>query len=333
MPNDKLTFSELEEKLINIDISDKELQKYFISNKEHARPFEPALKIDPNRVEVEEADEIRVEAGIVSGFINRVSRLRRRRRFRANRDKFPERKTLVSEGDSWFQFPFFLEDVIDHLSSDFNIYSTGAAGDTLRNMILRDPEYIDALDDLDGAADGFVFSGGGNDIIGEDGDGEPVIKKLVKDFDPGLSPEQHLIEDAVNDRFSFIRKCYEILIKDIHSEFPNLPIFLHSYGFVFPGNFSDDDTRDPFYADEDEWIAGPLSGKGITDPMFQRDIIKILLNRLRTLQGQLAGNDVHPIDVLESLPSVNQWNDEIHPNDAGFAIVADKFKSVIQSEI
>ena len=68
---------------------------------------------------------------------------------------------LVSEGDSWFQYPIKLEDTIDHLyAKGFAVRSLDAAGDTLENM-LKDREYVDAIGEAKASI--FLFSAGGND--------------------------------------------------------------------------------------------------------------------------------------------------------------------------
>lgn len=337
MSNKKISLSELETKLGDIDIPDEDLRQFFDANPSQARPFQPALSINTELVDVSIEEEPRVESGIVSGFINSIARFRRRKRFNRDRKAHPERRVLVSEGDSWFQFPFFLDDVIDQVLDcrQFNVLSVGAAGDTLKNMILENPEYLDHLDEVFDSVKGFVFSGGGNDILGDDDQGEPVLKRLVRNFDANLTPEQHLIDGEVDAQFKFIKNCYQTLIDDIRSEFPTLPIFIHGYGYVFPGNFDISDRRHPFYADEEQWIAGPLKAKNISDPKFQRNIVRHLLDRFYQMQTELvqANTHIHQIDVRETVAAVNEWNDEIHPNDEGFRKVGAEFIRVINSVI
>jgi hypothetical protein len=106
-----------------------------------------------------------------------------------------------------------------------------------------------------------------------------------------------------------------------------VPIFIHSYDYVYPGNFDDSDERDPFYADKEQWIGGPMAAIGITDKGLQRQIAKCLLDQFRKLLKSLADADprIHLVETLGTLTDVSQWNDEIHPNNEGYALIAQKF--------
>ena len=85
----------------------------------------------------------------------------------------------MSEGDSWFQFPFVIKDVIDHLNDDYLIWSNGAAGDTADNMIFKNPEYMTALNEQDDRVTAFLLSAAGNDVIGQDENGVPALASLL----------------------------------------------------------------------------------------------------------------------------------------------------------
>ena len=42
--------------------------------------------------------------------------------------------TIVSAGDSWFQHPCWLRDIIDKIKDDYAVLSLGVAGDTMSEM-------------------------------------------------------------------------------------------------------------------------------------------------------------------------------------------------------
>src|SRR5690606_29256958 len=121
-----------------------------------------------------------------------------------------ERKpVLVSEGDSWFQFPFLIEDVIDQLDPDFLIWSLDAAGDTSDNMVNRHPEYMQGLNKQKANnVAGFLFSGAGNDVIGEDLRGEPVLGKLLKQHTPGKGATWHVDHAHLASILSTLQEDY-----------------------------------------------------------------------------------------------------------------------------
>jgi len=70
---------------------------------------------------------------------------------------------VVSKGDSWFQYPFLLKDVIDQLFDDYAIYSLGGAGVLVSEMLDQD-EIGDAIDREN--PDLLFLSGRGNDLLG-----------------------------------------------------------------------------------------------------------------------------------------------------------------------
>ena len=72
-------------------------------------------------------------------------------------------KIIVAEGDSWFQFPVFINDIIDWLNKNpkYNIYSIASAGDWFANIIYEG-KYVEELSIH--TPDVFLISGGGNDF-------------------------------------------------------------------------------------------------------------------------------------------------------------------------
>lgn len=77
----------------------------------------------------------------VIGFLNKISTIRRKMKFNNKvKNQKPGKKyyKIYAEGDSWFQFPIFLVDIIDWLNKnkDFLIYSDAYGGDWITNMAL-----------------------------------------------------------------------------------------------------------------------------------------------------------------------------------------------------
>ncbi|OHV80399.1 hypothetical protein [Ensifer sp. LCM 4579] len=86
-----------------------------------------------------------------------------------------------------------IEDVIDQLEPDYLIWSLDAAGDTCDNMVNRNPEYMQALvKRRSNDVKGFLFSAAGNDVIGEDLLGAPVLGRLLKRHRPGKDAAWHV---------------------------------------------------------------------------------------------------------------------------------------------
>lgn len=270
---------------------------------------------------------------------NGLCRLRRQEKFKLRKFYGDRRVVLVSEGDSWFQFPIFLEDVIDQLFSYFNIWSVDAAGDTLQNMILDNAEYMQALRQNKEDVRAFLFSGGGNDIVGEDENGRSVISQIIKPFTPGRPSEWYLETKAFAEKMRFIENCYQTMIANVAAEFSDLPVICHGYDYAIPGG-GPDDPRHPFWAAKDKWIGHAMREElGITDHLLQCNIVKLMIDRLNErLKSLCGGNNLNGayrnawhIDVRGTVGLL--WADELHPTDQGFRLVANRALNVLRSAL
>lgn len=101
----------------------------------------------------------------ILGFLNRKSRAKRNKKFlKKMRKGFrfnSTNKVILAEGDSWFEYPLFIREIIDNLNkqrkSDYAIYSLAFGGDWLANINYEN-KYIEKLQLL--SPDVFLISGG-----------------------------------------------------------------------------------------------------------------------------------------------------------------------------
>lgn len=336
----EISFRELIEKFENLTVTDEELAEFFkevdlpVSEKNSIRPN---VVLDETKVDLSQDDDPRTEAAGLFNFVNSLAEKRRKLKFKSALKNHPERMTIVTEGDSWFQFPVLLRDVIDCLSDQFNVFSVGAAGDTTENMIFENPEYIKAIrkaEKLSGATPkAFLFSSGGNDLLGKKGDTR-VLETIVRPLNPGeiFSIENAYIEDELNNVFALLQRGYVKLSTDIATHFPDITIFVHSYDNVWPYNpANSNDTR---YTKEGKWIQPSLSLRGVKDFENQRAITNDLLNRFRALLEEVANQHSNIRIIKTGTPLAGRldlWHDEIHPNNNGYKIVAEKFADAIHN--
>lgn len=339
MAKGKITLEELEAKLLDIDVPDRELRAYFTGDRRRSRAFEPRVRPDPRRVETRAAEEALVEAASAMDWGNRFARWRRRMRFRRRLLTTPDPRILVAEGDSWFQFPILIDDVVDQLDRQWLVSCRSEAGDTLQRMVFDVPEYMLDLEELRGRVTAFIFSGGGNDVVGEDVAGHrSVLVGLLRPFEPGRPAEWYVDTDAFRDKLAFCERAYRRVIEEVGREHPGLPVILHGYDRAIPFAGTGD-PRDPSWARPDEWLAGPMAAAplGITSSQLQREIVAVMINRLNEAQRRLCGGNVaggafpqaYHVDVRGLLPDIAGWADELHPTDAGFAQVAAAFQRVL----
>lgn len=327
----KITFSEFRDMLADTDVPDSEIAGYLTADPEQSTPFAPAFVPNPELVTTETAlEELQVEAVAVGGMLNSFGRLRRRRRFkqRVGQEQLP---IVYAEGDSWFQFPFLIEDVIDHLSPTHLVWCSSAAGDTLQNMVFDKPEYLKQLTRLkdDGhKVSAFLFSGAGNDVVGESADGVAALSRMVRDWNPNRSIEWHIETDALVDTMAFVEKSYRKVLDDVDAEFPGLRVVLHGYDRAPTRGVPNPDPDQPIWARP--WTSEPLNERGFPDNATASAVVAAILDRVNELTRRICAaypNAVYA-DLRGSVPD-GQWADELHPTDKGFASATAKLKTFL----
>lgn len=298
-----ISISELKDMMRGIDVSDEEIAKYLLAEEETSSAFAPALKINPDLV-----DDEGLEGAVAMSAFNNWARRRRQKKYHRKIKDGWDGLRIVSEGDSWFQYPFILKDVIDHLFDDYAIFSLGAAGDLVSDMLHQD-EIADAV--RSHKPDLLMISGGGNDLLG---DGR--MKQAVHPYKKG-----RLAKDYPNTNFTQSLKdvidVYRTIFSGLLAEFPNLKIVCHGYDYALPDN--------------GKWLGRPMASLGIEDPKLQAKIVAVMIDRfnqaLISLAQEFPGT-VHRVNCVGSVSS-KQWKDELHPNGDGYSRVADEFRSVI----
>jgi len=340
----KISYRDYRDLIENPETDDDTIMQYSTIQKGEGG-FDFQLIPDPDKVHITD-DQMELENAMA--IANDIFRWRRKVAFKKRLKKGVELPIIVSEGDSWFQFPAIIKDVVDQLKSDYLIYSVGAAGDTAQNMVFaeeakKQTEYMAALRKLRDEGhpvSGFMFSAAGNDIIGEDPKTKvSALQDIIKDFNGDVSDVAgHINFVEFSKRLTFLNKAYSHVISSIRNEdgFSNLPIFVHGYDYVFPHEWRNDE-RDPFYADKKEWLGEPLDVRKIKDLDLRRNIIKFMLDMLYDMLNDLAGDpsqsNVWVVDCRGSMPDVSDWKDEIHGTNDGFAKVARRFRDVMDGVI
>ena len=251
----KISYDELERMLRDPSVPDAAIAPYLMADPEQGGPFDPRVVPDPRRVAMDATAEFRVESAM--RWANAICRWRRQRRFEQRVAAGERLPVLVSEGDSWFQFPFLIEDVVDCLGADHLIWSLDAAGDTAQNMVRRNPEYLAGLRAHRDEVAAFLFSAAGNDVIGEDEFGEPVLKSLVKHFTAGKDAAWHIDQVRLAEVLLFLEGAYKEVMATVRAEFPHLPVLIHGYDHAIPGGHPGE-WRSPEWAAVDQWLGRPV---------------------------------------------------------------------------
>ena len=284
----------LEEMLMNPDVPDSAIRPYLLMDPLDSQAFRPSVVANPAMVDFGE-----VESAMALASLNGVARWRRQQRY-ARKIRGWTGLKVVAEGDSWFQYPFLIDDVIDHLFDAWAIYCVGAAGDLLQDMARQDEVTAAVLAEK---PDLLLLSGGGNDLLG----GGQLVRYL-RPHAPGMSAGDH-VSDEFYRLLQRIMEIYGSLLEKGLSAGARR-VVCHGYDYAIPNGGG--------------WLGRPMLKLGITDRGLQRDIIRILIDALHEglvgVAGRFGGRVV-VADCRGTVPD-SAWYDELHPTSQGFGRAA-----------
>jgi hypothetical protein len=312
-----VSFEQLQKRVIEGAISEDELKKYFKRIPNDEESLEPHFQLNPALVEVP-PEEATLESAQMMNTANAWCYLMRKNAYyrRINKPGGNNLIRVMAEGDSWFQYPFILHDVIDHIADrdDVAVRCFSAAGDVLSNMVAR-PQFLEAI--RTERPKYFLISGGGNDLV--DGDG---LRKLLNPFDPKLKPKNYLNAEYTAFKARLLR-LFKDIFNLIYNEDPTIHIICHGYSYAIPNS-----ERGP-------WLGRPMEDIGITDRALQKQIMTLIVDDINTAVGKAAaaarktGVTVSFVDNRELVPA-DGWHDEFHPNSEWFGKVAETLSALIK---
>lgn len=239
---------------------------------------------------------------------NSFCRWRRRVIYERKLKTHPDALRIVAEGDSWFQYPFLLTDIIDVLMAkkEYAVRCFSEAGDTLRVMA-RKKQYRKALEDK--RVKVFLLSAGGNDLV--EGNG---VRRFLNSYQPGRKLQDY--KTAKYDVFlKGLEGYFKSVISDAFSVSPRLKVFLHGYSYPVP------------QPKKGKWLGKPMAGKPleIVEPELQYQIVKMLLDdfnaMLKRVVKEFPKGKVIAVNLLAEVPKKG-WHDEFHPDDLHYGKVA-----------
>lgn len=306
--------------------------------------------------------------------LNQIKNKKRNRRFdRKIKNGFRKPgssgKVILAEGDSWFNYPILLTDMVDRIAMEknFALHSLAAGGDWFLSM-LSGRQYIEELSILH--PDVFLISGGGNDLVGS--------RRLAAIIDPkgnGLqeyidSPwAQDLMQKAErikvpldNQRFQngckYLSKDFFALLMFFHlqysylisgltrqgSKFSGMKIVTQGYDYPIPSygkNFGLNPLLwyVPFirmFLGHGIWLKTPLMMRGITDKVVQTDILYAMIYLFNEMMIQIGVdfNADHREPIVSHIDSrgfmkANGWTDELHPKSSRQILIGEVFVECI----
>jgi len=236
---------------------------------------------------------------------------------------------ILAHGDSWFDYPLDgnslsldSTDVVAHLSvmgqthpAILNVSHYGDA--TTDEMgLTKQQRLIAALSDpnnwLSAARkpDAILFSGGGNDIVGE---------QFCIFLDYNLPGASGLNAARFAGKLAAVEASYRDLFAFRDRYAPNVPIFGHGYDFAIP------DGRHPPCAGP--WLKPSLDFAGWTLAAKGQAIVRDALQQFNTRLSALAADAANQFVLVPTQGTLppKEWANELHPTSMGFADIAEKF--------
>ncbi|GAC1605672.1 MAG: hypothetical protein NVS3B3_04010 [Aquirhabdus sp.] len=241
--------------------------------------------------------------------------------------------TLVAQGDSWFDYPLPIlthSDVIAHLNAmplSPNILSLAHHGEAAEGMLgVEKYERLRSVlldGENDQQFDAILFSGGGNDLAGDQfrlwlRD----AAKVANNPDMGLNPEMvtAIMEIVVGSYQSLIE--LRDLTQTAYGNGREIPIFAHSYDYAIPTGKG--------VCSAGPWLLPGLQERGWNEANGQV-IVKHLLAGFAAALDTLETSTPNFIHVrTQGTLSEDQWANELHPTPEGFAAISVKFVEALR---
>ncbi|MGG1947362.1 hypothetical protein AB1286_21670 [Trinickia sp. NRRL B-1857] len=250
---------------------------------------------------------------------------------------------LLAVGDSWFDYPVPSQghlptDVIVSLArlldldpAPLKLAHYGDATTTLLGTTKRDRLVNTLQEDAHAPFDAILFSGGGNDLVGD------AFRFWLNDAaSVAGDPARAVNEGALSEIMSIVKRAYVDLI-DVRNRYaPHAYLFLHQYDFVTP---TDTSVCDRLVG---PWLYPSFADRGWTtfevDRRFFKEgraIVARILRRFAAMLVELlampGADNIVIVDTQGTLNPDTDWANELHPTHDGFAKIAEKFRQALQS--
>ncbi len=227
-------------------------------------------------------------------------------------------RTILAEGDSWFKYPLENGGIISFLQNLLDIEICLAhPGDEVRNMmgVSQRKELIKRLSDTRVHFDILLFSGGGNDLVGDQ------FCIWLNEYKEGNIAVQIIDQNRLDAVLSLLEAGYRDLIAIRDAVSPDTKLFFHGYDFPDPNG-----VKACFVG---PWLKPSLEFRCVPKAL-RYDVVKIMLEKFGQMLQRLSAvhANVFYIPTQNSLqPTEQWWANEIHPSPEGFRRLAEVFKN------
>jgi hypothetical protein len=234
---------------------------------------------------------------------------------------------ILAEGDSWFDYPvpLFGGGIIPRLQARLGvpILNLASAGDEARYMMGVEQtrklvRHLKAGCPAGGSWDLVLFSGGGNDIVGDQ------MALWINDWDPSKPAAQHLVDSRFDAALAMVRAAYENLIALRDKFSPTTHILFHAYDYALPNGRG--------ICHLGPWLKPTFDLRNFPSQAAAQVIVNSMIDQFASaLAGLAKGRNVTFIRTPGTLaPLPSSWHNELHPSKDGFNRFAQLFHEQIR---
>jgi hypothetical protein len=238
----------------------------------------------------------------------------------------PDWPVIISEGDSWFSFPIHantIDDLDEMAKHKISLLRLEESGDKALRIIGGSQKAKLAGFLHRYKVNALLFSGGGNDVVGED------LLPLLNQKKPGMTWQDCINETTTQGRFDRLRSAYIDLAHLRDENRPDCQIYIHGYDWAIPSGKG----AVMWGIKVGPWMKQYLVQKDITEVADQRAIIHELLRRFNDMLDGIAATNPKIVRVQTAgTLAENEWNDELHPSRVGFKKIAGKFREKLHEQ-
>ncbi|WP_263367247.1 SGNH/GDSL hydrolase family protein [Edaphobacter bradus] len=249
---------------------------------------------------------------------------------------------LIAAGDSWFDY--FDRDILEQLKEHYGytVRSAAHAGDRIEAMVEHDSqlyklqECLEEVLDQGAVPQAVLISGGGNDIAGKE------FGMLLNSKDSVIAGwNDEMIDGLINQR---LKAAYTAMLSGVNQLCKSsslgkvLPVLIHGYDYPVP------DGRGVLglWPLPGPWLQPGFNEKRFGDLQQNTDAMHDLIDRfnamLQTLPQLADFANVRHVDLRNTLSTKladdayqQVWGNELHPNENGFPLIADKFATALSN--
>lgn len=299
-------------------LSEQEVRRYFLLDPGSSDPFKPVVRLNPDTVDPAGAKlSPKNTAKLLEALSPKPAIKQSGIALTTAKAAKAAKLKVLTEGDSWFNLPAVImqPSAIDILAETFDIRNIAIWGDELAPMVAK-KQYRQPL--KSGLYRRFLFSGGGNDVLGSI---ETCIKKR-KPGDTNPANAASYVKPDFANKLKVAMSDYKTLAKDVRSMGPTgTVLYVHGYANAIPRR------------------NGPYLGKALAEKDFDPEQLAPLARAIvahmvglfnDALKAFAAANaNVVYVDLRPSMGAGDWGSDEIHPKLSGARKIARAFSEAL----